>query len=442
MQLSPHTGRVTSGISAATCALLGTVATSSHATEVETSTLFYSEPNRVTAIETVIQGTRASQDGRSLALKLTFDALTGASANGATPANRLQTFTRPSGQSSYTAKPRETPLDPSFQDVRLAAAVNIGRPLGRLSQATYGINISAEQDYLSFGLSGGITRDFALKNTTLAGGFAFSRDSVKPRAGTPIPFGRMSAIVPGDGEDGGRATRGAGEGEEEGEEGPGKAKTLGDLMVGLTQLMSRGTIARVNYSLGWSSGYLTDPYKILSEIQPTSGAEPGDPTDYLFERRPDRRRRQSLFGEARQRLGGDVAQVSYRHYWDDWSIESSTVDARFMRKLGKRASISPHFRWYEQSAADFYRRYLVQGEPLPNHASADYRLGSFNATTMGLEGTRELAAGPTLRAALEYYAQRGDDHPAKAFGALVGHDLFPSVTSWMVRVGASMPVKW
>ncbi len=431
---APGGGAVRTALAAATCALLGALPAPARAQRIDGEVLVYSEPGRVTAVETVIEGVKETDSGGAYSLRLAVDALTGASANGAVPANRAQTFTRPSGESSYTAGPGETPLDPSFQDVRYAASGTWTHPFGRMDKANLGANVSYESDYLSLGASGGYSRDFALKNSTLAAGLSYSHDILSPHGGAPDPFTPMG---PPD-EDRGRGVEDDDDDEGEGS-GPGKSKDVGDFLLGFTQVLDRATVARVNYTAGIASGYLTDPYKILSVVQAPDGDTPGDPSEYLFEHRPDRRTKQSIYGELRRRIGPAVATASYRYYWDSWDVRSSTVDLHLAQPLGRKDSLEPHYRYYSQDQADFYTAYLVAGSPLPAHASADYRLGAFRGDTVGLEAVHNFDSGPALRAGVEYYLQRGDHSPPGAYGSLVEQDLFPDVSAWMVRFGAVYP---
>lgn len=458
MQLTPSPGRrapaaardgVRAGLAAATCVLLGPIPGSARAGQVDGTTLVYSEPNRVTAVETAVEGTKDLENGGSLHLKVVYDALTGASANGATPAAHVQTFTGPSGNGSYTVRPGQTPLDPTFKDTRLAGSATWTHLLGRLSQSTLGANLSAERDYTSVGISGGITRDLAMRNTTLAAGLSLAHDTVRPKGGTPTAFTPLGTSVGGgrEGDDFAGSGLSLAAGEDDGGEGglgpggPSRGKNVVDALVGVTQVLDRATIARVNYSLGYTSGYLTDPYKILSVVQAQGDTDPGEPVQYLYEHRPDRRTRRSVYGEIRRMIASDVATASYRYYWDSWSVRSSTVDVHFSHRLNENTAVEPHFRHYHQDQADFYTRFLVAGRTLPHFASSDYRLGTFTANTYGLQVTHALDSGVTLRFGLEYYLQQGDSSPPGAFGSLARQNLFPDVSAWMVRVGATLPVK-
>ena len=102
--------KLRSALVAATCGLLGQAAPAVAAEpgdwEFDSAILFYSENDRVTAIEPVLAGRRWYEDDSFLDIKLVLDALTGASANGAVPSSQAQTFTRPSGKGSYTTPGR------------------------------------------------------------------------------------------------------------------------------------------------------------------------------------------------------------------------------------------------------------------------------------------------------------------------------------------------
>jgi len=431
-------GTIRNSLAAATCLLLGAVPTPSRAGEINGATLVYTEPDRVTAVETVVKGSKEWDDGRSFSLRFAIDVLSGASANGAVPADRAQTFTRPSGNATYTVQPGKTPLDPSFRDTRWAGSAVWVRPLGRFSRANLGIQVSTETDYLSLGASAGIAHDLAMRNTTLAAGVSFAHDTVRPIGGAPEPLTPMA--VEDENGSGGNPFKDDGE---EGEgAGPGKGKDVLDFMAGLTQVLDRATIAPVNYSLGFVSGYLNDPYKIVSVVQGPDLAEAGDPIAYLYERRPGHRSKQSFYGGVRRRVGSAVADASYRYYWDSWSVRSSTAELRWDQPLGGGKSIRPHYRYYRQKQAGFYSHYLTTGGALPSFTSADSRLGSFTASTFGMEAVHTLRSGPAIKIGIEYYLQRGNGSPPEAFGTLVEQDLFPEVSAWMVRAGATVPVQW
>ncbi len=100
--------------------------------------LYYSEPGRVSAIEPVISATKSLDTDEFLTFKLTVDTLTGASATGAVSSDLPQTFTRPSGNGSYSTASGETPLDDTFHDTRVMLNANWERPVARRSDTQSG----------------------------------------------------------------------------------------------------------------------------------------------------------------------------------------------------------------------------------------------------------------------------------------------------------------
>jgi hypothetical protein len=417
-----------SAVTAIAATLLGSgAAAASDSGKLDSSLLIYSETGRVKVAEGVFDFSHRFSEERSVGVRLTLDALTGASPNGATPSSHIQTFTSPSGGNSYVVGPGELPLDNTFNDRRIALDGSLRESLDRITFLSVGGHLSFERDYTSMGVNGRLERDFNRRNTVLGVSAAYSHDIVSPIGGAPVPLASMPPPS---------ASEGEGEEEDEGgTAGPGEGKDIVDVVVGLTQVIDRNTLLRVDYSLSRSSGYLNDPYKILSVVHDQNSAAPGEPADYVYESRRDKRYKQALFAEVRRFIGGSVLDLSYRYFWDDWGIRSNTADVFFRLPVRGNHAIEPHFRWYHQSRADFYTTYLIEGQPLPDYASADSRLAAFDAVTLGLKYS--LPVGTVSRVSLsgEYYTQMGKRGPPEAFGILREYDLFPGLDVFMVRIG-------
>ena len=394
--------------------------------QVESSVLIYKETDRVSAAEGIVGISKHLRGEYLLGLRLTYDGLTGASPNGATPSAKLQTFTRPSGNGAYTTQPGQTPLDDTFKDTRFALDGSLGKALGRTTQLSGGLHFSAEHDYSSFGINGGLTEDLFKKNTTIGLSLAYSKDAVSPEGGAPVPFTTMVAASGNGGHEGD---------DDEGEGGPSESKDVFDAIVSLSQIVDRNTIVRFNYSFNHSTGYLNDPYKLLSVVQNSSSANPGEPESYIYENRPDARTKHAVFGQVRRYLGGHTLDLSYRYFWDDWGSTSHTADMFFEWRFKNGHAIQPHVRWYTQSEADIHRYFLVSGEHLPQYASADSRLAKFDALTLGLQYSLPLDGLSHLQITAEYYTQMGDKSPPGAFGELRQVDLFPKMKALMFRLG-------
>ena len=194
--------------------------------------LYYSESGRVSAFEPVISAKKSLDTDEFLTFKLTVDTLTGASATGAVSTDLPQTFTRPSGNGSYSTGAGETPLDDTFKDTRLMLNANWERPVAKDLTLNLGTALSKEYDYLSLGVSGGLAKDINDGNTTLSGGLSFSADSGTPVGGEPIPF---AAMQPAD--------------TEQLRQGSGSDKQVFDAVLGVTQIINKRSLFQINYSL-------------------------------------------------------------------------------------------------------------------------------------------------------------------------------------------------
>jgi len=246
-------------------------------------------------------------------------------------------------------------------------------------------------------------------------------------------------------------------------------------VLGLTQIMSKDAFFQGSLGYTRSTGYLDNPYKAVTTIfvDPEQTAGPsGELTGdirALLENRPDERNQWT--GNFRyvhyiQRFEA-AAHLGYRLYHDDWGITAHTVEADWAQPLGSGWTITPRVRYYSQSAADFYRPYLVSGQPysrnavdsagrqilvdandpengmeyvrdedfnlidsngnlvdetavnvidktdpfdgdlLPAHYSSDHRLSGFGALSGGITIGKEFSRGVRLELDAEYYTHQG-----------------------------------
>lgn len=434
MQLNPpgEPRCLRSGLALAVAGLLGARAAAAGdtaATELGSGILVYSEPGRVSALEAVVVASKGFAEQHRVQLRIVYDTLTGASPNGAVPARIPQTFTRPSGAGSYRTEAGETPLDDTFRDTRFAGSLGYDRPFLSVGRWNLGLQGSSEHDYLSVGGSTGMTWEFDRKNTVLALGLSGSRDEISPEGGIPTSFAEMPAAT---GEHEGDAPRRGSEADAA--DGTSETKTVFDAVLGLTQVVDRTTLVRCNYSISTASGYLEDPYKFLSVLVAPDAPNAGDPVTYVYEDRPDRRTKHSLFAEARKRIAATTLDLSYRYLWDDWGVVSHTAEVRERIPLGEAVYLEPHLRYYHQTAADFHRAYLVEATALPTHASADPRLTAMTALTLGSRCGGFRVGHQEFAITLEYYRQFLEDGDEPVYGSLAGLDLSEDVGAFMLRL--------
>ncbi len=189
----------------------------------------------------------------------------------------------------------------------------------------------------------------------------------------------------------------------------------------------------MNYTFGQDSGYLTDPYKLVSVVD--AG---GNPVSIVHEERPEDRIRHALYARTLTAFGRDVLHASYRYYWDDWGVNAHTMDLRYRLQFSGGHYLEPQLRYSLQiSAADFYRPYLPQGETV-EFVSADYRLATMTTTTLGLKYGIPTRRDGEFALRVGYMLQTGEDHPAGAPGQLASQDLFPDTKAILVQLNYSL----
>jgi hypothetical protein len=435
MQLKTDEAQLRRRLIAASCALLATSAAHSQEAAItgfvqdvlkewqfESALAYYHEDGRIQAVEPVVSAGRDYGDGGSIGLNFTFDALSGSSPNGALPSHAPQTFASPSAKSFtsakhlYTTAPGNLPVDPNYSDARVAVGADWTLPLTRLSRLTLGGKVSFEDDFYSGTVNVAVAHDFNDKNTTVSFGVNDESDIIQPIGNTPIPLSNYSAF------------------EKEGN----KSKNGIGALLGVTQVMTRAWLTELNFSVDRFSGYLNDPYKLVSVLD---GG--GNTTGYEYENRPDSRTRRSVFLENRVGWNRASAALSLRYMTDTWGIHSDTAQVHFRWWSPTRQQyVEPTVRWYKQSAADFFQPWLSSADIADTkYISADSRLAAFHALTYGLKygfglGDKLHRPGSEFTVRLEYYQQTLDIRtPVPA--ALQGLDLYPGLKAVLVQFGFS-----
>ena len=421
MQLSEsRSPSIRSKLGYAACMLLASVApaavaraeSSGAVTQLDAALLLYGEQSRTDIVEPTVRVTRIHPNGRSLSGQVTLDVITGATPSGAMPPGRVDSTSVPEGEDASrvqtvtaasggpTPGPGDIPLI-HFSDTRVAVDGDWHEPIFGWLGSTLSGHYSREIDYESIGASGSIALDFTHHLTTLTIGGGANSDHVFPYGGTPLPLSDGTVLHDGR-----------------------NAKRVTNALVGVSRVITRRWLISVNGSRTFEDGYLTEPYKVISIIDPATGYTVGAITDG----RPSTRQRSDVLTSMVYHFTSDVLHLSHRYYWDDWGVTSNTLDLKLRHDTGDDTFLQPHLRYYEQTSADFFSFGLTQGEPLPAYATSDYRLGPLQTATVGLTygfHVPGFAGEFTTRA--EYIRQFGDGHPDGAAGVQQDFDLMPPV---------------
>jgi hypothetical protein len=307
-------------------------------------------------------------------------------------------------------QPGQLPMDKGFRDERFAGNIAYAQPVGGISLLGVGGSYSIEHDYRSFSINTNIAQNFNLNNSTASFALNYENDSSFPYGGVPTPLTEMNA---------------------QWKSISSQQRQRVDLLAGITEVMTRNWLLQVNYSFSVSQGYQNDPYMVVSVVDPVSG----EPNQYLYENRPRSRQLQSVYADSKLDFGPTVTDISARYYFDDWGIKGITAEIAERISLTRWLYVEPDARWYHQTAATFFDNFLVSGQPLPQYASADWRLGQFTGLTYGAKLGFTLTPKIEVYLRGEYYQQMGNGHPADAIGQLKQQNLFGGVNAAYALLG-------
>lgn len=249
-----------------------------------------------------------------------------------------------------------------LRDKRTAGTFSVSRYFAN-GLVTVGGSVSTEKDYLSRGLFVQAALSSDDKNTTWNLGLAATRDVINPTNG----------IV-----------------EQE-------RKRIADLIVGVTQVVTRRDIVQLTIGYSQGSGYFSDPYKALDN-------------------RPRERNHTTVLARWNHHMEATegIARLSYRYYTDTYAIRAHTLGAEYVQPLGQGWSVMPLVRLYTQKSARFYVDVDPAAGPFPTNPppdatyySLDQRLSSFGAVTLGLKVSKQIDADWLVDVKFEQYRQRG-----------------------------------
>lgn len=317
--------------------------------------LFYQESNDRTAVSNpwVFLNQDFGTKGGQLSLLLGYDTISGASPTGAYPT--VDTTTSASGTSSSSIPVAQ------YHDTRKSATASYARKFGA-HLPSVDLSYSKENDYLARGAGLSDAWTVAKGRGTLHAGIAFSRDVV-----TPVTTGVDHP------------------------------KSSDSFALGWSWIVGERDLFDVSASLAQLSGYLDDPYKVV----PVG-------TTTVPEHRPDARARYAaLFKYGHFFVDANGAlKISYRYYWDDWSIGAHTAELLYDQRFGAKWTVSPLVRLYTQSHASFFGYQFAAPE---TYMSADYRLSAFDSVLGGLTIAYAIRPDLVLSVGATYQDQRGRD---------------------------------
>ena len=253
---------------------------------------------------------------------------------------------------------------------------------------TFELSYSNESDYLSEGGAFTYRRGFNKKNTTFQLGYSLLKDELSAPTLREI-----------------------------------ENKDSEDFLIGITQVIDPATVWSANLTYGQEEGYLADPYKLVEkDIELVS--------DFFLritfpENRPRWREKWIFHTELLrdfEKLNASL-QSSYRFFTDDAALEAHTFSIHWFQKFSDQVILEPLFRYYKQSAANFYYPNLNLTDIIPDaktigsapYFSSDHRLSEMDTYTWGAKLVYFISENLRLDLKLQRYDMKGRDsitHPS------------------------------
>jgi Protein of unknown function (DUF3570)/Gram-negative porin len=158
---------------------------------------------------------------------------------------------------------------------------------------------------------------------------------------------------------------------------------------GLQQIVTPRLMAGLNYEVITDEGFLNNPYRSVRYLDDTSARG----FSFQPEVYPATRTSNAVALNARYYLPYRAAvHGEYRYYTDTWGIDANTVSIGYTHPWSKRWIFEAGYRWYDQSAADFYSD-LFPRQDAQNFLARDKELSTFTSHMLSFGVTYEL---PTL----------------------------------------------
>jgi len=156
--------------------------------------------------------------------------------------------------------------------------------------------------------------------------------------------------------------------------------------LGLSQIVTPRLMMGFNYEVVTDEGFLNNPYRSVRYLDPDSAAGYA----YQPEVYPSTRTSGAAALNASYYLPYRAAvHGEYRYFTDTWGIDANTIELGYTHPWGKRWIFEVTYRWYDQSAADFYSD-LFPREDAQNFLARDKELSTFTSHMLGVGATYEL----------------------------------------------------
>ncbi|TMM53466.1 DUF3570 domain-containing protein [Maribacter algarum] len=237
--------------------------------------------------------------------------------------------------------------------------------------------VSSEYDYFSVGFGGGYTRLFNEKNTEISINAQVFLDKWNPQYPIELREGFFDSRI-------------ASDETFEGTYNPNFTKFTDEtrnsysVSIGFSQILSKKLQASIFMDIVSQSGLLSTPFqRVYFGDSPNFFIEDFQLADDV-ERLPNTRFKIPIGARLNYYLSDTfVLRTYYRFYTDNWGITAHTANLEVPIKLSDKFTIYPSYRYYQQTAADYFYAKDIALSTTEFYTS-DYDLSGYNANQYGM----------------------------------------------------------
>lgn len=152
---------------------------------------------------------------------------------------------------------------------------------------------------------------------------------------------------------------------------------------GFSQILSKNIQGSLSLDLVQQQGLLSTPFqRVYFSDLPDRFRENFHLADDI-ERLPETRFKTAIGGRLNFFINETfVLRTFYRYYFDDWGINSHTASVEIPIKISDRFTLYPSYRFYNQTAADYFQPYNT-ALSTDEFYTSDYDLSEFSANQYG-----------------------------------------------------------
>jgi hypothetical protein len=224
---------------------------------------------------------------------------------------------------------------------------------GNLNRGGAGLDyyVSTESDYLGQQLSARYSRDLSHPQVNLAVGASYGWDAIDPVADDDTQT-------------------------------PADNKTTAHWNAVATRVLTPTTLVRVGLEFNQVDGLQHNPYRHVY----AGGTN-------VPENHPNHRQRRDAFVKLNQYLQNRSSlKLNYRLYSDDWGITSHEIGSRLSQYVTHGVFAQYQYRYYTQTAADFYRDVYTSTTGVDGYLTGDYRMAPLSSHLFGVALNLDFAA--------------------------------------------------